>query len=186
MASSLELMRLNVPPGWPVQWQYGHPIEPSWPSPPPGWVWWSPDSDVPASGASLSQAARAIGWGISAAGVLCVLAAFLPWLSIGLLSVPGTQGDGQITLVLGLIAAGIGLGRGLANRFSGWQIAIPAVSLILAMGVCAVGFYHLVDIRNEPAGPFGIALEPGIGLQLTCLGGLGLLIASVAGLAKFN
>jgi hypothetical protein len=40
------------------------------------------------------------------AALLIALGSFLPWASSGLLSLPGTSGDGVITLVLGVIMGG--------------------------------------------------------------------------------
>ena len=43
------MLRLNPPPGWPATFQYGDPVDPSWPPAPPGWTWWLEDtSPLPA------------------------------------------------------------------------------------------------------------------------------------------
>jgi hypothetical protein len=101
----------------------------------------------------------------------------MPWASIGIFTVAGTSGDGQITLFLGLLAAGVGLARGLSTRPSGWQIALPIGALGLGLIITAVGGYDWGQISNE-------LTSVGSGLVLTTLGGLALTAVAIVGLVK--
>lgn len=167
--------RPQAPPGW---YQAGDgPYETWW----DGFQWSTHSrplslSSIPISSSSLSPRARAAGWFITAIGAVITLAALLPWASVGVFTVSGTSGDGAITLVFGLLAAGAGLGRALAKAPSGWQVAIPVVCLILAALTSLIALYDIASVSEQAT--------VGIGLVLTLLGGLGLGVASIVGLAS--
>lgn len=48
-------------------------------------------------------------WATICVGVLMVMGSLLPWASLGIFSVPGTDGDGVFTLGIGVIVAIIGI-----------------------------------------------------------------------------
>lgn len=136
---------------------------------------------------SMSPGAKAAGWFITASGAVIALAALLPWASVGMITVSGTSGDGAITLILGLVSAGAGLGRALAGKASAWQIVIPTVCLVLAVLTTLIAFIDMALLPSGGSGgPFGLEASVGIGLVLTLFGGLGLAAASIAGLIKRN
>lgn len=97
------------------------------------------------------------------------LAAFLPWVSAGFLSVTGIDGDGLFTLLMAVAAAAVVLLRE-------WEQLEQA-----AVGVLGV---LVVLIAGATYGNLGgtsemISMGAGIGLHLTLLGGLGMVVAAV-------
>lgn len=133
-------------------------------------------SPAPTVGSATSPRARAAGWTMTAFGGLTVLAAMMPWASIGPFTVSGTSGDGAITLVLGLIGAGLGLIRALSTTAGRGRTAVPVTCLILGLLITAIGLFDIVDVSSEAS--------VGAGLVLTLLAGLGLVASSVWGLAR--
>lgn len=103
-------------------------------------------------------------------GALTVVAAFLPWLSIGIASAAGVDTDGGVvTLLFGAATIGV-----IALRE--WErlerIAIGVLGL-LTVGIAALMYANLADA----SGP--ITVGAGIGLHLTLLGGVGMAVAAV-------
>jgi hypothetical protein len=168
---------------------------PSGPYPPPGWYrapegpferWWDgsqwtaharplPALSAPTQ-APLSAAARAAGWLMAAAGGLVVIGALLPWATWGPFTLAGTSGDGQITLVLGLVATAVGVWRGLAQRPSGLQLATSVTGVALGGVVTLVGLVDTANVSDYA--------NVGGGLTLTILAGLALVGASIFGVVK--
>lgn len=109
-----------------------------------------------ATGTSLGQtperAARRAAWMMLGAGIAAAIAAFLPWYSLGFITVTGTSGDGQITLVLGLVLAVMGWARhtGRGGKLIAW-VAIVAAAL-----VTAVGAYHMLRPSSGAAAQSGV------------------------------
>jgi hypothetical protein len=92
-------------------------------------------------------------------GGLAVVSAFLPWATVGPFTINGTAGDGQITLVLGAILAGLG-----AMRLNGkGGKAIPWVGVVLAALIGLVGAYHYYDLDSDVS-------SVGIGVYGTLIG----------------
>jgi hypothetical protein len=99
--------------------------------------------------------------------LVVVLAAFLPWVSIFGISATGIEGDGVITLVLGLTGAVIlAITTGLvgAPRIPGRasQIALLVLAVLVAL-------IALLDMNGAAA----------IGLYLTLLGGIAWVVGAV-------
>ena len=86
------------------------------------------------------------------AGVGIVIGAFLPWVQVLGIGVAGTNGDGQITLVLGVIVVALSL---LARR---WAAMLGALSAVIAFA----------DMTNAAAS--GIYLTLAGGLVAACAG----------------
>jgi hypothetical protein len=124
----------------------------------------------------MSGAARAAGWLMAASAGLILIGAMLPWATFGPFTVAGTSGDGGLTLVFGLIAAAAGVWRGLSQRPSGWQLAIPIVNLALGGIVTLIGLADAGDVSD--------VATVGSGLVLTVLGGMALVGTSIFGLVK--
>lgn len=78
----------------------------------------------------LSPPARTAGWLIVGFGALVVLAAMMPWASFGPFSVSGLDGDGALTLVLGLVAASMAITRGVGLHGVFSRIVAPIVALL--------------------------------------------------------
>jgi hypothetical protein len=168
---------------------------PSRPGPPPGWYqapegpferWWDgsqwtaharPLEPLSApTPAPLSAAARAAGWLMAASGGLVVIGALLPWATWGPFTLAGTSGDGQITLVLGLVAIAVGVWRGLAKRPSGLQLATSVTAAVLGAIVTLIGLVDAADVSDYAS--------VGGGLVLTIVAGLALVGASVFGVVR--
>ena len=109
-----------------------------------------------------------VGW----AGAAAVLfGSLLPWVSgpFGI-SVSGTSGDGVITLVCGLIIAGVAFG--FPRR---WAIII---ALLAALAAAATGLYDTVHISSEGE------LSIGFGLVLTDAGAICCIAATAMALGE--
>ncbi|MBA2561132.1 MAG: hypothetical protein H0V07_14835 [Propionibacteriales bacterium] len=143
------------------------------------WTWPTGPEDVPggtASRADLSPRARRLGWFISGAGLVIVVAAMLPWKTIGPDHFNGTMGDGLLTGAFGLVAAAAGLGRVLTRREGRWTTIWPAVALTMATFTCLIAYTDVLAIAE---------IAPvGIGLLLTFVSGIGLAVASVIALLR--
>jgi hypothetical protein len=123
---------------------------------------------------------------IIVAAIAGALATFLPWINVPIVgSVPGTAGDGWITLGISAFAALLSLGRG--------QISIaPRVLIVLAgMAMAAIGGFDALGVvkakaeMGEEAGQFGEvmakAVTVGAGLYLVIAAGLALIAGALAG-----
>jgi hypothetical protein len=84
------------------------------------------------------------------AGVGIVIGAFLPWVQVLGIGVAGTNGDGQITLVLGIVVIVLSL---LAKRWA-------AITVAVLGALCAL--IAFADMTNAAAS----------GIYLTLAGGL--------------
>jgi hypothetical protein len=99
-----------------------------------------------------------------------VVGAFLPWISVLGASKSGIDADGVFTLVFGLLAAG-----GTVVRWGKWAKVGVAVLGVLTAGI---GLLYIADplAGTEAASQFArMAVDPGLGLYVTALGGVGIL-----------
>lgn len=104
---------------------------------------------------------------LSAVGI--VIGAIGPWWTTFLVDIAGTEGDGQITLLLALISAVIVLLKPAGSR-------LLLVAVVCGVLCAIVGIYDLVTVSSENQELFGQEVDlvsPGWGLWLT-------VIASVA------
>jgi len=110
-----------------------------------------------------------------AAGV-GMLATFLPWASLGMLSIPGSKGDGWITFVL---FAGC-LGAALAgDRKRQPDIAwLKWSGAAFAAGAVAVAAWKIIALKSglDDSNPFSSAVAVGVGLWLIVPCGIGCLV----------
>jgi hypothetical protein len=114
---------------------------------------------------------------------LTAVGAFLPWIKLGSLgSKSGLDGDGTFTLVFALIAIGVILVRD-------WEKVDKGVVALLGLLSLGIGVMYISD----PAAGTSLgetmmgqaiaeALEPGMGLYVTAIGGLGMLVGGGLGL----
>lgn len=110
-------------------------------------------------------------------GAALFLGAFMTWAKVAnWLSVSGTDGDGKLTLVLGLGAVGAGV-YGL-QRTDKRAIIGALVCAVLAFLIGGNAFLNISDTGDEFLGD---AVSVGIGLWLTMLGA----IASITGPAIY-
>ena len=115
-------------------------------------------------------------------GALMVLGSVLPWAQVtsvfGSVSLNGTEGDGKVTLVLGLVVAVLGL-VALANHRAKLHILVPILGLIGG----GVGLYDLLNVSSKFESVSSEFVRPsvGIGLYLVILGGGVALVAALFG-----
>ena len=109
-----------------------------------------------------------------AACVMIVIAAFLPWATVLGLGVSGIEGDGVLTLVLGVMATAAVAASAFWQRCR-WA-AVPAA--IMGVAVAGIGVYDWSNVAEEARGVGGLA-SVGVGLVLTTIAGVILVPASV-------
>ena len=127
---------------------------------------------------------------IAGLGALTFVFAFLPWITIGALSVNGIGGDnvggakdGTITLSLGVVCVLAGLVRALSHRPGGWQLAMPIVSLVMGVFITLTALVDIGDVSDTPDAGF-LVVSVGSGLYLTLAAGIALAGVSVAAIVK--
>jgi len=103
-----------------------------------------------------------------------VLGAFLAWATVtaGLISVSraGTDGDGVITLVLGVVLAATAVGLVMQN---GARRVLASVATVVSVIIFAVAVYDIVDVQwlvNEAEASGLVDASVGPGLWLTAVG----------------
>ncbi len=157
------------------------------PPPPPG----APQPQSPA----LVDAPRshpAARWLLVAGAALVIIGAPLPWAEVsapfvGSLTKNGTEGDGIITLILGLALVGLGAPAIFGGKRLKVGLAVGAVIVAgLVMVVAGVDIADVQDIVNDVEAEEALATASvGMGLWLTAIGGaLAFCGAAVALLAR--
>jgi hypothetical protein len=105
----------------------------------------------------------------------------LPWVKVGFLSANGTDGDGVLTLLLGI---GIALISWLSRR----PTRAAWILLVLAGLATAIGVYDVGNItaKGKDLGSGSTAIHisasVGIGLWLTVVAAVAVLVGAVMGL----
>jgi hypothetical protein len=157
------------------------------PPPPPKWTQAPQDSPAASSGQPTSVQQSGTGFSLASikplpgivigAGAVLALGSLLPWATVtsgfGSISVNGTSGDGDITLVFGII--GVVMGVLLVRGFvaTGWLVGTGVVFLA-ALGVSLHDASDVSSVSNQITQDVGVNV--GFGLWLCVL-------ASIAGLA---
>jgi hypothetical protein len=142
------------------------------------------------AGSALSPAARRLGWIIAGLGTLTFVFAFMPWITMGPLSVSGVGGrnvggakDGAITLTFGLICVAAGLVRGLGKKPGGLQLAVPIVTLSVGALTTLVALADIGDISDSSEGGF-LPISVGSGLYLTLVAGIAMVVVSILAIVR--
>ena len=151
----------GAPPGAPG---YGPSVAPHGGFAPPGAP---PGYGVPGGppGAQTGQPNPLV-FGLLASAVILIVAAFLPWGSIGPISISGTDGgDGAITIFLALVAGGMAFVR--LRGTAKWPSIVAIVVGVLALLVSIIDILDIADI-------VGLG-SVGIGLWLTALASIGII-----------
>jgi len=113
-----------------------------------------------------------------AGGALTAVGSVLPWASTLGQSMSGLDGDGVITLFLGVIVAAVVLFADWNKLAKGGAAALGGISTIIA-------FNAYSNLAN--AGGLGSSLvSPGYGLYLTILGGLVVAVGALLGYTSFD
>ncbi|MDA0270829.1 MAG: hypothetical protein O2919_07335 [Chloroflexi bacterium] len=121
-------------------------------------------------------------------GSMIIVGALLPWARVGIFSVAGTDGDGMVTLIVGMSIVAVALAWGLGRGARGPLLAISLLGIV----VLAIGIYDAVnistairDFRSEMDGNMLAGLfapSVGMGLVVTIFGGFVALATGVVGL----
>ncbi|MTV23864.1 DUF2510 domain-containing protein [Nitriliruptoraceae bacterium ZYF776] len=179
----------DAPPGWypdpndpaSTRWWNGSAWADPPPPPPPAGPGGVPAPSVPSTpphGAAGSTATAAPGplarWATIGGAAAVVVGAFLPWLTlnapfVGSMSVAGIEGDGVLTLLVALAAAGVAAPLFKDERLVRWRSLTTAVCgavITVIAVVAAVGVRDATTVLE-----FGQIGRIGIGLWLTMLAG---------------
>lgn len=114
---------------------------------------------------------------ITAAGV--IIGSIMPWATVtGIIQVDiaGTEGDGKITLALGVAAALIALSQ--MNKQGGWARPATWGAMLSGAGIivaAALAVSNLSDVAD--AGPFA-QVAPGAGLWIVLVSGVAVTVAT--------
>ncbi len=132
------------------------------------------DGSVPADPATVAAARQTtvqLGYVAAVAGVGAVIGSLLPWATaqtgLGSFSVAGTDGDGLITLVVGLAVALLAFP---VDRFRGRRL----MALLAALGLAAMAVMEVVNVTDRVASSStdNLRASVGIGLWLTAAAGV--------------
>lgn len=139
----------------------------------------SPGYGGPAAEKPLSSAVTVISWVSVGLCVLIVVAANLPWVTLGALNVAGTDDgrDGWITLGIAVIVGIVAAVSALIRKPSGIHLAAGILAVIGGLLVAGIGMIDIADVNEKG---FGV----GSGLTLTLILGILLLVAGIAGIVK--
>lgn len=160
--------------------------------PQPGYA--PPAPAIAAPSGAGAGAGRAVQCAIAVAGLITMVAAFLPWVSVSASfggsdfssSVSGTDGgDGWVTLVLGLVAAGVAVAAAVVSATSApLRLASGVTAVIAGLIVLGLGGYDLVNTASVDAKYSSLVdATAGVGLYVTIVAGVllaGLGIAAIA------
>ena len=129
-------------------------------------------------------------WVLLGAAIAAVIGALLPWAQINLsfgaeglsANVNGTEGDGVITLVLGILLGAVAV-LALATRGVARWAAV--VGIVAAVIMTAIAVIDIVDV-NRTAGDISplVDVSVGAGLWVTLIAGLAGIVGGVLMLAQ--
>lgn len=107
-------------------------------------------------------------------GLVIIIGSILPWVTattfLGSISKSGTEGDGKITLVTGIITLLCGIAILASNSYSGWV----GLTILACAASVVVAIIDLVDVSNK-VGEISsqyVQASPGIGLYIVLVGGI--------------
>jgi hypothetical protein len=153
----------------------------------PGYGAPSSDYGVPAGYAATRsdgrgpavEANRTAAWLTIAGGALCAVGSLLPWAKVQSLFITLSPngmdgGDGVITLILGVVAALVGVGAIARWSLPPWTVWVPVAACAVA-GLLAIA--NIVDVKNIgddlPDGAEGLAsVSVGSGLYVIVVGAI--------------
>lgn len=134
----------------------------------------SQPSVLPAPAASTGLPGKTVALVSIGGFALAALGSLLPWATLttgfGSVSVNGTDGDGIMTLLMGLAGSAL-----MFLAYSGKSRTVfSAISIVLALIIAFVGIVDAVDVSSavSDGDDFGIRASVGIGLYLVIIGGL--------------
>jgi hypothetical protein len=141
-------------------WRWGNDAPPDFPSPPPQFL-------QPSGYTDTASRNDPLGFVAVAGGVLMVLGSFLPWATVdgvlGNQSVSGMEGDGVITVVLGLVAAALGVVAVIRGGGIGKGIGILLVAALAGL-ILAIDWAQIEDLAADSIFEDVISFNTGIGM----------------------
>ena len=147
-----------------------------------------PPAPRPAATQAVTTRPRPYFWLVIAGAVVAIVAAFLPWITataafVGSVSRNGLDGDGQITIVLGVAAVVLAV---VALR--GHSAPLAALVIVAGLGalIAVIGVIDYVDAKNRIGDLTAeerqlIAISIGVGLYLTIAAGIAVVVGAVLG-----
>ncbi len=125
--------------------------------------------------ANVEMSAQRIG--ILLCALVGMVATFLPWASIGFISVAGTDGDGWITFGLFVLPLAFAV---TGDRSSNFKMATRLATLGIGALIVAFAIWKISEIRKgAPIDDTKIALSVGVGLYLAAVAGMALVLAPI-------
>jgi uncharacterized oligopeptide transporter (OPT) family protein len=147
-----------------------------------------PAGPWPATTQPVTTRPRPYFWLVIGGAVAAIVAAFLPWITataafVGSVHRNGLDGDGQITLVLGVAAVVLAV---VALR--GNPAPLAALVIVAGLGalIAVIGVIDYVDAKNRIGDLTAeerrlIAISIGAGLYLTIAAGIAVVVGAVFG-----
>lgn len=122
------------------------------------------------------------GWVLAGAGLLLAVAAALPWATTSERSIAGTEGDGAITLVIGVLIVGLAvmIARGQGRLWVGVTAGVLSALTTLTAAVDINNVAHFSTDFADSA----LAVSVGLGLWLTMAAALVAVAASVVAIIR--
>lgn len=175
----------QVPEGW-----YRDPTAPGvqrwW----DGTQWTGAVRADPARQTSADDAPKTTGQKLTVTGIVAaaciVLGSFLPWATVsGLVSgsVNGIDGDGVLTMVIGVILGVLCLTQ--YSRRDGWRTAVAAAVIVGAVSAIAIAGAAIANVKGvaDEAGPLA-SVSPGVGLYVVLLAAIGIGVVSLVSITS--
>jgi len=161
-------------------WRWGNDAPPDFPSPPPQML-------QPTGQFATASRTDPLGFVAVAGGVLMVLGSFLPWATVdgvlGNQSVSGMEGDGVITLVLGLVAAALGVVAVIRGGGIGKGIGILLVAALAGI-ILAIDWTQIEDLAGDSIFEDVISFNTGIGMYTIAVAVALALVGGILTLAR--
>ena len=137
---------------------------------------------LPPSERTQTQASRGSIFVAIGAAVGVIIGSLGPWATLGFISVSGTSGDGQITIVLGIAAAALAIWQYQSGRYTRGR----RVALLIVFGLAAVvAGYDWLNIANVIEESESSLFTPSIGWGLH-VAALSSIVGTIAAVSLFR
>lgn len=101
-------------------------------------------------------------WPVVVGGALIAIGSFLPWAQAGIFSMPGTSGDGVLTLIAGVIILAIGFSKKEGRAPGVGILLLSVISGLIALNVLSnmapIGDVLDLDVPNAGSGLYVVGL----------------------------
>lgn len=133
-----------------------------------------------------------------ASAVLMLVGAFMPWVNAGIISAPGTRGDGAFAAIGAVVACAMFVLWGRqAVRGVEWPLAVAFLVGLVALGLVFYDAYHITvlshsaqsaldELKDNPFAGLANSFKPspGAGLYVTGAGSAAAALTAAFGTAK--